>query len=111
MKLEVTQENLAKALSMVAKTANARNALPVLANILLKTLNNRLHVVATNLDIAVTYVIGAKIVSPGGITIPARLAQDFISSLPPGNIQIEQEENRLHISTGKYSSVINGIAA
>lgn len=111
MKLQVTQENLNRALSTVARVANTRNALPVLANILIKTTNNRLSVGATNLDIAITHYIGAKVSQEGSITVPARLMQDFVSSLPAGVINLDLEETKLHISTEQYNSVVNGIAA
>src|SRR5215469_17333454 len=111
MKLQVTQENLNRALGTVARVANTRNALPILANILVKTTNNRLSVSATNLDIAITHYIGAKVGVEGSVTVPARLMQDFVSSLPAGVIDLELDENKLHITTDQYKSVVNGIAA
>lgn len=111
MKLQVTQENLNKALGNVARVANTRGTLPVLANVLLKTVNSRLSIVATNLDIGITQHVGAKIESEGAITVPARLMQDFVSSLPGGVIQLELDELRLKVSTEQYQSVINGVSA
>jgi DNA polymerase-3 subunit beta len=111
MKLQVTQENLNRALGTVARVANSRNALPILANILVKTANNRLSVAATNLDIAITHYIGAKVSDEGSVTVPARLMQDFVGSLPSGVIDLELEETKLRISTDQYKSVVNGIAA
>jgi DNA polymerase-3 subunit beta len=111
MKLQVTQENLAKALSTVARVANTRNTLPILGNVLLKTVDNRLSVAATNLDIAITHYIGSKVSAEGAITVPARLMQDFVSSLPNGIIDLELEENKLHITTDQYKSTINGVSA
>ncbi len=111
MKLQVTQENLNRALGTVARVANARNPLPVLANVLIRTSNNRLSIAATNLDIAITQYIGAKISEEGSITVPARLMQDFINSLPAGVIELKLDETQLHITTEQYNSVINGIVA
>lgn len=111
MKLQVTQENLNKALGTVARVANARGTLPVLANVLIKTVNNRLSIAATNLDIAITHYIGAKVGDEGSITVPARLMQDFVSSLPSGVIDLKLDEYKLHISTDQYQSVINGVSA
>ena len=81
MELSVTQENLSKALSNVGRVASSKAGLPILSNILLRTDGNRLLVAATNLEIASTHYVGAKIVTPGAITIPARLVSDFVSSL------------------------------
>jgi DNA polymerase-3 subunit beta len=111
MQLQVTQENLNRALGTVARVANARNPLPVLANVLIKTANNRLSISATNLDIAITHYIGAKVSEEGSITVPARLMQDFVNSLPAGVIELILDETKLHITTDQYNSVINGIAA
>lgn len=111
MKLQVTQENLNKALSSVSRVANSRTTLPILSNILLKTVGKRLSVVATNLDIAITRYIGSKVSKEGSITIPARLITEFIANLPSGVINLELEENKLHITTEQYESTINGISA
>ena len=111
MKLQVTQENLNRALGSVARVANTRNALPILANVLIKTTNNRLSLSATNLDIAITHYIGAKVADEGSITVPARLMQDFISSLPSGVINLELKETKLRITTDQYQSTVNGILA
>lgn len=111
MKLQVTQENLTKALNSVARVANTRNTLPILANVLLKTTENRLSISATNLDIGITHYIGSKVEKTGAITVPARLMQDFVSNLPGGILNLELSENKLHITTDQYRSAINGIAA
>jgi DNA polymerase III subunit beta len=111
MKLQVTQENLAKALGTVARVANTRNTLPILSNVLIKTVDNRLSVSATNLDIAISHTIGGKIEKKGSITAPARLMQDFVSNLPESVLSLSLEDHKLSIVTDKYSSTINGTPA
>lgn len=111
MKLQVTQENLNRALNSVARVANSRGTLPILSNILFKTSNNRLSLSATNLDIAITHYLGAKVKTEGSITVPARLMQDFVGSLPEGVIELNLEETKLHVTTDQYKSVVNGIVA
>lgn len=110
MKLTVTQENLSRALSTVSRVASSRASLPILSNVLLKTSKNRLTVAATNLDIAITETIGAKISKEGAITVPARLMQDFVSSLPPGNLELEVKENKLSLKAERFDSTINGVS-
>ena len=112
MKLQVTQENLSKALSNVAKIAMAnRNPLPILNNVLIKTVDGRLSLSATNLEIAITEKIGSKVKEEGAITVPARLMQEYVSSLPSGVLDLELDDAKLHISTDQYSSTINGVIA
>jgi len=111
MELTVTQENLTKALTAVGRVASSKTQLPILSNILLRTENNRLLIAATNLEIATTQYIGAKIIKPGAITIPARLISEFISNLPKEAIELKVVNSNLNIKSGKYTSVINGIIA
>jgi DNA polymerase-3 subunit beta len=111
MELSVTQENLAKALSNVGRVASTKTQLPILSNILLRTDGNRLLVAATNLEIAATHMVGAKIITPGSITIPARLVSEFVSSLPKATVDLKVVGSHLTISSGTYKSVINGVVA
>src|SRR5690606_2363086 len=84
---------------------------PILSNILLRTDGTRLLVAATNLEIASVHHIGSKIITPGAITVPAKLINEFTSSLPSGTVELKVTDNKLSISTGRHSSVINGIVA
>lgn len=111
MELSVTQENLAKALSGVGRVASSKAGLPILSNILLRTDSNRLLVAATNLEVAATHYVGAKVITPGAITIPARLVSDFVSSLPKGPVELKVTDAHLTITSGGYTSVINGVIA
>ncbi len=111
MELSVTQDNLAKALSAVGRVASSKTQLPILGNILLRTDSNRLLVAATNLEIATTQYIGAKVIKPGAITVPARLISEFISNLPKESVDLKVVGSNLHIKSGKYTSIINGVIA
>lgn len=111
MKLQVTQDNLSRALNNVARVATSKNALPILSNVLIKTVDNRVCIAATNLNIAITHYIGSKVAQKGSITVPARLMQDFVASLPNGVIDIKVEETKLKINADQYNSTINGTLA
>ncbi len=111
MKLQVTQENLNRALNNVARVASTKNALPILSNVLIKTIDNRVCIAATNLNIAITHYIGSKVSEEGSITVPARLMQDFVASLPSGIIDIKVDDTKLRIKADKYNSTINGTVA
>lgn len=111
MELSVTQENFARALSVVGRVASSKAQLPILSNILIRTDGNRLLIAATNLELATTQYIGAKVIKPGAITVPARLISEFVSSLPKETIELKVVGENIHINCGKYSSVINGVIA
>ena len=111
MELSVTQENLARALGAASRVASSKTQLPILSNILLRTDDHRLMVAATNLEIATTHHIGAKIVNEGAITVPARLITEFVASLPKTAVTLKVADNKLHITADGYNSVVNGILA
>lgn len=111
MKLQVTQENLSRALATVGRIASGRNTLPILSNVLLSTIDNRLRIAATNLEVAMTETIGAKVTNEGSITVPARLFSDLVNNIPEGVVTLELTDNKLLVVTEQYESVINGVSA
>ena len=111
MKLTLTQENFSKALNACGRVASSKAGLPVLANILIRTEKNRVIVAATNLEIAVTTTISAKVTEQGQITVPARLISDFVSNLPKETVEIETKGAHTTITCGGYTSTLNGIVA
>lgn len=113
MKLSCLQENLAKGISIVNRVVSTRAVLPVLSNILMTTDEGRLKLAATDLSTSVTCWIGAKVEEDGEITVPARLVSDFVSTLPPAEIQIElvTRTKSLHLRCAQFEADIRGIDA
>ena len=109
MKLSATQENLNKALSIVSRILPPRPSLPILNNLLLKTEAAQLSIIATNLELALVYTIGAKIEKEGKISVPGRLITELISSLDKDTIQLISSENNLIIKTTNLDSLLNGV--
>jgi DNA polymerase-3 subunit beta len=86
MKLACAQESLAKGLSVVRPAVATRSTLPITQNVLLATDSGRLRLSATDLEIALSCWISAAIEEDGTTTVPARLFQDLVSSLPPERV-------------------------
>jgi len=109
MKIRVTQENLSAALSAVSRVASGRSALPILSNILIHTEDKALYLTATNLEIAIKARVGGKVEKSGRLAIPARLLNDFVSSLPRGELMLEQtKKHALKVTAEHHESTING---
>lgn len=112
MRIQITQENLHKALNLLSRVASSKSSLPILSNILLKASKGTLELAATNLEVAITHTTRGKIEEEGTVTVPARLFTDFVSQLPKGEtIDLVFEKNTLYISSGSYSSHIQGTPA
>jgi len=108
MKLSCLQENLNKGLGIVGRAVAARTTLPITNNVLLATDQSRLKLVATNLEMAVSCWIGAKVEEEGTITVPARLLGEFISSLSSRrlNEKGEEEGERIDISLSPQTKTL-----
>jgi DNA polymerase-3 subunit beta len=113
MKISCLQENLARGLSVVSRAVAARSTLPVLGNVLIATEKGRLKIAATNLELAVSCWIGAKVDEEGATTIPARTLIDFVNSLPPERIDmaLNVKTQTLHLKCARYDANIKGIDA
>ncbi len=113
MKLSCLQENLNRGLSIVGRAVATRSTLPITQNILLSAEQSRLKLAATNLEMAITCWIGAKVKQKGDITVPARLLSDFVNSLPNDLIEINLPANGriLELKSGHFQAHIHGIDA
>ncbi|MEE9198489.1 MAG: DNA polymerase III subunit beta, partial [Dehalococcoidia bacterium] len=113
MKVSCLQENLSEGLSIVGRAVATRTTLPITSNVLIATDNGRLKLAATNLEIAITSWIGAKVEEEGMITIPARLLSEFVSSLPSEQIEmtLAPRSRSLNIKCARFEARISGAEA
>ncbi|MFC1965662.1 DNA polymerase III subunit beta [Chloroflexota bacterium] len=113
MKLSCLQENLSRGLGVVGRAVATRTTLPITNNVLLATDQSRLKLVATNLEMAISCWIGAKVEEEGIITVPARLITEFVNSLPNDNIDISlsPRTKTLELKCARYEARISGVDA
>ena len=110
MKVSCLQENLARGLGMAGRAVSSRMSLPILSNVLVATDGGRLRLSATNLEIAITCWVGAKVQEDGAIAVPARTFVDFVSTLPPAtmDMQVDPKSQTLHIQCGRTVANLKG---
>jgi len=111
MKIQILQENLVKALNIAGRLISSKTQLPVLSNVLLSTEENRLKIASTNLEMGVVIWVGAKIEKEGSITLPCRILQEYVSSLPADKVDLEVKENIAILNCGQNNASFNGISA
>jgi DNA polymerase-3 subunit beta len=109
MKLTINQKNLKKALALTERITTRNLTLPILNNIVLKTENGRLKIIATNLEIGMSVFIGAKIDEAGEVAIPGRVFADFISGIFDEQVSISTKSNVVSIQSKTYKTHILGI--
>lgn len=113
MKINVLQENLAHALSIVFRAVSPRSTLPVLGNILIATDEGRLRLSATNLELGISCWIGAKIEEEGSTTVPARTFTELVSTLTDRqvNMSLNIRTMSLNIQCGSSNTDLKCIDA
>jgi DNA polymerase-3 subunit beta len=113
MKLSCLQENLDHGLNVVGRAVAVRTTLPITNNVLLATDQSRLKLSATNLEMAISCWIGAKVEEEGSITVPARLLSEFISSLPSEKVDINlsPQTKTLGLKCARFEARISGVDA
>jgi len=113
MKFSCLQENLSRGLGIVGRAVATRTTLPITNNVLLATDQSRLKLVATNLEMAISYWLGAKVEEEGAITVPARLLTEFANSLPNERIDINlaPKTKVLGLKCARFEARISGVDA
>src|SRR5215213_9393048 len=113
MKVTCLQENLAKGLSVVNRAVAARTTLPITQHVLLATDGGRLKLAATNMEIALSCWIGAKVEEEGTVTLPARFLTPFVDSLPNDKLELtlQPRGRQVKIQCGRNQATIGGMDA
>lgn len=111
MKFSCLKENLSPALTLVSGVTSKNINLPILNNILIKADNQKLEIITTNLEIAITINVRAKVEEPGSFTVPARTLSDCINLLNNERIDFELTGQELVVRCGKSSTKIKGTVA
>ena len=102
MKSEIQQEDLQKALDVIANVVPAKTTLPILTCILMEAKKGRLHLSATNLDISITTSTDkVEIKDEGKVAIPANKFVPFVRSLRSGMVSLAQSGQQIRLDSGK----------
>jgi DNA polymerase-3 subunit beta len=113
MRLSCLQENLNRGLSIVGRAVATRTTLPITNNVLMATDESRLKLVATNLEMAISHWIGAKVEEEGEITVPARLLTEFVASLPSDRVDLSltSGSKTVELNCARFEARISGVDA
>jgi DNA polymerase-3 subunit beta len=111
MKITCERTNLANALGVAGRAVSARNTLPILANVLLETADDRLKLTATDLDTAIRTVIPATVAENGQTAVPAHLLNDVVSKLPDAPVTLEAQDGKVSVRCGKSDYTVLSLPA
>lgn len=108
MKITVNQKNLRRALGLVERVISKSISLPILNNIIIKTDQGRVRISATNLEIGISVLIGAKTDEVGEIAVPGRILSDLISATSEDVLTLTTKNNTLFITGKRVKTQILG---
>ncbi|MDP3985891.1 MAG: DNA polymerase III subunit beta [Candidatus Veblenbacteria bacterium] len=111
MKFLCTQENLNSGLALVGHVASKSTSLPILNNILLRTTQGGLELVATNLEVAITTMVRGKTEGEGTVTVQGRLFSEAVALLPHDKVELVVEGTTLTLICGRSRTVVRGMSA
>jgi DNA polymerase-3 subunit beta len=113
VRITTDQETFQRGLNVVARAVATRSTLPQTSHIHIATDGDRLKLSATNLEIAITNWITAKVEEEGAITIPARLLTEFVGSLPnaPISLSVAPRSRQAQIICARNEATISGMDA
>jgi DNA polymerase-3 subunit beta len=96
--------DLLKELNFTQGVVEKKATIPILQNVLLEAVGERLSIVATDLEIGLKTSCESKLKSPGSITVPAKRFFDIVRSMPDAEIKFKAQENNWVTVTCQKSS-------
>ena len=104
MRFTIDRQLLMTGLQRVYSVVPARSTVPVLTNILLNVLQDRLELVGTDLEMSVRTSVPVETPEAGAIAVPAKPFYEIVRELPDIPIEFEIEGMQLFLRTpqGEY---------
>lgn len=113
MKFITEKAQIVESLQNAAAVAERRQTIPILANLRLKTIDGRLEVTATDLEIQIkTFSDLIEIQEEGETTVSARKMSELCRSLPEGeNVEFSLSNGKLSVSSSNFHADFATISA
>lgn len=112
MQFSIDREVILRALSRVQGIVEKRNTIPILSNVLIEALDEKIQLTATDLEVGMQSSYPAKVSGKGKITVAAKKLFEIIKELPDGEVAFQAKENCwIEIRCGKALFNLVGLAA
>ena len=113
LKASCPQGALHEVLQVVSRGVSGRSTQPVQNHIHLSDQDGKLRLVATDLEyLSMDAAVPAQITESGAVTVPGRIFNEIIASLPDEEVELEAEQaGELTIRCGKSRYSVRGLPA
>ena len=97
MKFTCNRESILSEITIAQEVISSRNTLSILSNVLLETHDNSLTIKATDLKVGFETAIPVETAESGSTTVYCDKFLGILRSLPDGDIEFDQQDQRLDI--------------
>lgn len=110
MNFKIKKEDLIKTLQRVQGIVEKKNTMPVLANVLIEAKDNKINILATDLEIFIKDSVAAEVIEEGTVTVNAKKLYEIAKELPEKEIDVKLGSGeKLTIKSGKSRFNIIGL--
>src|SRR5487761_1344503 len=109
LRITCTKDELAQALSVVARALSTRTSVQILSGILLEARAGELRLAATDMELSLRASVPAQVEGDGAIVLPGKTLVDISRLLPGDEVTIEHRsaESVAHVTAGTASYTLN----
>ncbi|MGR8933880.1 MAG: DNA polymerase III subunit beta [Gammaproteobacteria bacterium] len=112
MKFIINREQLLTPLQQIVSVIEKRQTMPILANLLLNIIANRITLTGTDLEVQLVAHIGVDTQEEGAITVPARKLLDICRLLPAqADIKFEMQGDKIKVTSGRGKYMLSTLPA
>jgi DNA polymerase-3 subunit beta len=112
MNFQLQRDQALAPLTLVTSIVERRQTLPILANILLETQDNKLLLVGTDLEVEIQIEVPSENTTTGATTVNARKLLDICRTLPDGaKMEVTQIEDQVKIQSGRSRFTLQSLPA
>lgn len=111
MEVVLERDAFLRGVQMVQNIVEPRQTLPILANLLLQTDDDRVSVTATDLEVGARVSVPARVATPGAVTVGARKLAEIVKELPAAALTLKVGDNAtVSLRCGGVSYRLVGLA-
>lgn len=113
MRLTCAKDELADKLQLAGRGVSTRTSVQILAGIMLRASDGRLHLSSTDMEISLRVSLEAQVEDEGAVVVPGKLLVDIVRLLPPGEVTIAHraEEGIVELTCGSAAYRLHTYAA
>ncbi len=111
MKLILFRDNLKNGLLAAERAVADSSNLPILKNVLLRTVGTKIQLTTTNLELAITKLISGKIVEEGALSVPFSTFYSIVNNTAHDRINLDREGSSFVVKTDNYEAKMQGAPA